>query len=160
MKEQELTNQIFQNQAIIWNVCNAFYLTSEDREDLFQEIVIQIWKAYPKFEHRSKFSTWLYRVALNSAITFKRKSKKAYQFNDSNYHNEVLETQLKGESDLDFLYRSIEKLNKTDKALVLLYLDDKSYKEISEITGLSIKNVGVKLVRIRKKLNEIYQSLI
>lgn len=157
--KHDIIELIYQNQGIIWNICNTFYSNTEDREDLFQEISIQLWKSYPKFENRSKFSTWLYRVALNSAISFKRKKRNFLEYKDG-YHEIVdHDHDTDEESKIDLLYKSIEKLSKIDKAVVLLYLEEKSYSEIAEITGFSVKNISVKLVRIRRKLDQIYNSL-
>lgn len=158
-REQEILDLINDNQKLIWNICRTFYLDQENREDLFQEIVFKILKSFKGFRRESKFSTWVYRIGINTAITYKRK--------ESRYKNHLSNLQVadfKFDDNLDeeiiILYRSIEKLNKIEKAIILLYLEEKSYEEISEIMGFSPKNIGVKIVRIKKKLEQIYLSFI
>ncbi len=129
-----------------------------DAEDLFQEILLQLWKAYPQFNRTSKVSTWMYRVGLNTAITRLRKNNRRPSFEELvPVHHTLPET---GIQRLDILFdrdlqQAIDRLDKLDRALLMLYLDEKSYKEIAEIMGLSESNVGVKVNRIKKKLKEI-----
>ena len=146
------------HKAIIYKISNLYAHTSEDRKDLFQEIVISLWKAYPHFKGRAKISTWIYQVGLNTAITNYRreKIKMGYEliFNISQetatyIPNDQLE-QMNG------LYQAIEKLNKIDRAIILLYLEEKSYKEISEIMGITVANAGMRIKRIKEKLAEIF----
>jgi len=131
---------------------------STDAEDLFQEILLQLWKAYPQFNKSSKVSTWMYRVGLNTAITRLRKNNRSPSFEElASVHQALPET---GVQRLDILFdkdlqEAIDRLDKFDRALLMLYLDEKSYKEIAEIMGLSESNVGVKVNRIKKKLKEI-----
>lgn len=130
----------------------------QDSEDLFQEIVLQLWKSYPGFKGESKVSTWMYRVALNTAITRLRKAKRRPD-SQRIIHDNVNVTD--GESDrLDLQYDAelqlaINTLNKFDRALLMLYLDEKGYGEISEIMGITESNVGVKINRIKNKLKLI-----
>lgn len=159
MNVEEITNLILENQAIIWKICNTFYQLKEDREDLFQEITIQLIKAYPKFENRSKFSTWLYRVALNTAISFKKRNQHKIIYSEINDTTVGRIDAKYEESQVTLLYKSIDQLSKIDKVVVLLYLEEKSYDEIAEITGFTVKNISVKLVRIRRKLNKILNRL-
>ena len=125
-----------------------------DKEDLFQEVCLQSWKAIDSFRGESQFSTWLYRVALNTAITFIRKEKKqpskVFTENLPDYSEEKsnIEDQVK------VMYKAIANLNKIDKALVMLYLEDYSYAEISEIIGITANNIAVKMNRIKVKLRE------
>jgi RNA polymerase sigma-70 factor, ECF subfamily len=130
----------------------------DDREDLFQEMLMELWKSYPRFNGRAKFSTWMYRVGLNVAITsFKARNKRP----DKNQMKETYENVPFNEQDrLDLTFdlelnTAINILNRFDKALLMLYLDEKSYKEISEIIGISESNVGVKINRIKKQLQKI-----
>jgi RNA polymerase sigma-70 factor (ECF subfamily) len=125
---------------------------------LFQEITIQLWKAYPKFRGDSKFSTWMYRVGLNTAITLYRKNKRrirteefdAFQFKISaEAYDDSEEQQIK------LMYKAVQQLNDIDKALIFLYLEDKGYKEISETMGISEVNARVKMNRIKTKLKTI-----
>jgi RNA polymerase sigma-70 factor (ECF subfamily) len=133
------------------------YSSDYDFDDLYQEMLINIWKGYNNFKGDSKLSTWVYRVALNTALTFKRDNSKHnknekwvhhFDIPDTHSNKEVEETERK----IKRLYEAIGKLKADQKAIILLYLDKKSYDEISEITGLSESNVGVKINRIKKKL--------
>ncbi len=125
-----------------------------EREDLFQEITLQAWKAFTSFRGDAKFSTWLYRVALNTAITFFRKDKRQPQvlsaeiFPDkTDYHDPV-------EEQVSAMYKAIGQLSKIDKALVMLYLEDYDYKEIGDLLGITANNVAVKMNRIKTRLKE------
>jgi RNA polymerase sigma-70 factor (ECF subfamily) len=130
----------------------------QDSEDLFQEIVLQLWKSYSGFKGESKVSTWMYRVALNTAITRLRKAQRRPDSQRIIHHNVNVAD---GESDrLDLQYDAelqlaINTLNKFDRALMMLYLDEKSYGEISEIMSITESNVGVKINRIKNKLKSI-----
>ena len=126
-----------------------------DREDLFQEITLQAWKAFKKFRGDAKFSTWLYRVALNTAITFYRNDKRKPNL----ITTDTLPEQSEGaydpiEEQVKALYAAIGDLSKIDKAIVMLYLDDYPYAEIGEMMGISANNVAVKMNRIKIKLKE------
>ena len=128
----------------------------EDKEDLFQQVTLQAWKAYHKFRGDSKFSTWLYRVALNTAITFFRKEKQQ-SFIDS--VSEIPDKQVYSdkehiEEQTRAMYLAIGELSKIEKAIVMLYLEDYSYAEISDIIGITANNIAVKMNRIKGKLRE------
>ena len=130
----------------------------QDSEDLFQEIVLQLWKSYSGFKGESKVSTWMYRVALNTAITRLRKARRRPD-NQRIIHDNVNVAD-RGSDRLDLQYdvelqSAINTLNKFDRALMMLYLDEKSYSEISEIMSLTESNVGVKINRIKNKLKSI-----
>lgn len=152
---------IVTNQHMIHKVCNIFGQTIADRQDLFQEITIQLWISFSTFNHRSKFSTWLYRVALNTAITQKRKEKRnpvSISLSDMEMRiPDVIGTDT-DEEGLNALRSAIHRLNAIDKAIIFLYLEEKSYEEIAEIIGITSKNVGVKIVRIKAKLLTILKS--
>jgi RNA polymerase sigma-70 factor (ECF subfamily) len=146
------------NQNIAHKICRIYTNNRDAHNDLFQEITIQVWRNYPKFRGDSKFSTWMYRVALNTAISLYRKSTrqiKTQDFNDvafkikSTDYDETEELQLKA------LYSAIHQLNDIDKALIFLYLEDKAYKEISETLGISNVNARVKMNRAKEKLKNI-----
>jgi RNA polymerase sigma-70 factor (ECF subfamily) len=130
-----------------------------DKEDLFQEVTLQAWKAYPTFRGDAKFSTWLYRVALNTAITFFRKEKKQVP----TFVTEILpdtnaEQYNPIEEQVQAMYKAIGELSKIDKALIMLYLEDYSYIEIGETLGISPNNVAVKMNRLKTKLKEQTQK--
>lgn len=157
---QDIQQLIVENQGIIWNVARTFYLIQEDREDLFQDIVLKVIENYASFRAESKFSTWLYRVALNTAISHKKKKKNFLSLSDIfKLPDQEKNEKTYDSSDINSLYRAIDRLNKVEKAIILLYLEEKSYQEISEIIGITVKNVSVKIVRIKKKLAEIMSSM-
>lgn len=157
--DNPITDRIYENQALINRICYSFCTGEADRQDLFQEIVYRVLRSYKSFNNRSSFSTWLYRVALNTAITYKRK-RRSLTYNSvrvEQYDSPADDRDLK--SEIETLYRAIDKLKKIDRAIILLYLEEHSYEEIAEITGFTIKNVSVRIVRIKTKLGEIYNSL-
>jgi len=155
-KEKEFIQLLNQNQKIIHKVCNLYMNWQEDKEDLFQEITLQAWKAFSQFRGEAKFSTWLYRVSLNTAITYFRKDKKnAFIASVS----EIPELTIQSERDpiedkTKAMYKAIAALSKIDKAIVMLYLEDYSYADISEIIGITANNIAVKMNRIKVKLRE------
>lgn len=147
-----------QNQNIVHKVCRIYTTNKDAHNDLFQEITIQLWKAYPKFRGDAKFSTWMYRVALNTAISLYRKSTRSIKTQDINevvYKISSVEYDDTEEVQLKALYKAIHLLNDIDKALVFLYLEDKPYKEIAETLGLSEVNARVKMNRAKEKLKKI-----
>lgn len=156
---QDIQQLIIKNQGIIRTITRVFYVSQADREDLFQDIVVRVLENYKSFRQESRFSTWLYRVALNTAISHKKKNRKLIPM-QGNEHR-IPEEEDHGpydKSDIMILYRAIDRLNKIEKAIIFLYLEEKSYREISEIMGISEKNTGVKIVRIKKKLKGIMES--
>ena len=154
--KEEFVKLISTHRGIIHKVCNVYLDTAEDRRDLFQDIVFQLWKSYPNFRGDSKVSTWLYRVALNTAISSIRKKEPLFI---GGIHDKADESSGAGLSENRQLLRTlINSLNKVEKSLILLHLEEKSYEEIAEITGMSKSNVSVRLVRIRKKLAKLYKT--
>ncbi|CAA0229755.1 RNA polymerase ECF-type sigma factor [Tenacibaculum maritimum] len=147
-----------QNQNIVHKVCRIYTTNQDAHNDLFQEITIQLWKNYSRFRGDAKFSTWMYRVALNTAISLYRKSTRTIKTQDisdfaykikSNDYDDTEELQLKA------LYTAIHKLNDIDKALIFLYLENKPYKEISKTLGISQVNARVKMNRAKEKLKKV-----
>ena len=160
MKEEFLRN-ITANQGIIHKVTRIYCDNVDDRKDLFQEILIQLWKSYGSFKEQSKFSTWMYRVAINTAITaFKRGSRKKdkalFVREMPSIADEVYDDDL--EQNLILLHTAIAQLTGIEKSIVLLYLEDKSYEEIAEITGITQNYVRVKMNRIKKKLESLIKG--
>jgi RNA polymerase sigma-70 factor, ECF subfamily len=145
---------INQHQNIIHKVCNLYMHDATDKEDLFQEITLQALNAYKSFRGDAKFSTWLYRVALNTAISFYRKEKRKPVFESANEFPDQPEETSEIEEQMQAMYRAIGSLSKIDKALVMLYLEDYSYDEISNVLGITANNVAVKMNRIKTKLKE------
>lgn len=152
--EDSFVTLISNNENLIYKICNIYGDNEADREDLKQEIVIQLWKSYPKFRKESKVQTWMYKVALNTALYFKKKKKISTTGLSDNELTED-DGNLRIEEQLEELYKAIRKLKNIDRAIILLYLEKKSYLQISEIIGLREKNISVKLVRIREKLKNI-----
>ena len=156
--EHQFVTELENNQNIVHKVCTLYTNDRHSHKDLFQEITIQLWKAYPKFRGESKFSTWMYRVALNTAITLYRKSKRSIQTQDYDsviYKITANEYDPKEEEQLKLMYAAVKQLGDIEKALVFLYLEDKDYREISETLGITEVNARVKMNRIKKKLRTI-----
>ncbi len=156
--EHSFVTNLEQNQNIVHKVCRIYTSDPDSHNDLFQEITIQLWKAYPKFRGDAKFSTWMYRVALNTAITLYRRSKRAIKTSDidtMNFKIKAEEYDDEVEQQLKLMYAAVKQLNDIEKALVFLYLEDKSYKEISETMGISEVNARVKMNRVKTKLKKI-----
>ncbi len=149
------SREIEKNQGIIHKITLVYANNSVDREDLFQEICLQLWKSFPNFREDSKFSTWMYRVALNTAISNIRKGKNQIEYEQLNNYSQSQPDEETDYDNIRKLYTAISKLNRIDKAIILLWLEEKSYEEIASIIGTSKTNISVKLVRIRKKLEEI-----
>lgn len=156
--EAEFLSDFEKNQNIAHKICRVYTTNQEAHNDLFQEITIQLWKNYSKFRGDAKFSTWMYRVALNTAISLYRKSTKTIKTQDisdvafkisSNEYDDTEEKQLSS------LYKAIHQLNDIDKALIFLYLEDKSFSEISDALGISNVNARVKMNRAKEKLKTI-----
>ena len=159
-KEKRFLDLVYQNQGIIHKVCYIYCTNKPDREDLYQEISLQLWKSFASFKGRSQFSTWMYRVALNTAINMTNKPAlihegyiKADPVPDLSFNDDSPE-------ELKLLYKGISMLEKIEKAIILMWLDDKSYREISDTIGISEKNVSVRLVRIKQGLTEIIEKLL
>jgi len=146
---------IHDNQKIILKVCRMYRDGREDQEDLFQEIVYQLWKSYPGFKGQSKISTWIYRIALNTAIAIYRKPKLSVKYYEHFPESVHPSGETRGSENEERLFWALRKLNDSEKAIISLYLDEFSYREIAEITGLNENNVGVRLNRIKNKLKEI-----
>lgn len=155
-KKEKFTTAIKANQGTIYKIASIYTDTIDDRKDLLQEIIYNLWKSFDSFNQKSSFNTWMYRVAMNVAIynlkTAKRKITTvpiADQYldvsEDENNHFEEKVTLLK---------QHLDNLNLLDKGIVMLYLENKSYQEIAEITGLSESNVGTKMARIKEKLKK------
>jgi RNA polymerase sigma-70 factor, ECF subfamily len=149
----------------ILKVARAYTLTTEDCADLVQEILLQVWRSLPQFQGRASASTWLYRVALNTALGWRRKEHRRRARQQSIYEVEELSVaaldsaqQAVQREGVERLYAAIRQLPKTEAALVLLYLDDLSYRQIAEVLGISENNVGVKLNRAKKALGELMKD--
>ena len=156
--EQEFVELLRNNQNILHKVCRLYTNNSSDHHDLFQEITIQLWRAFPKFRGDAKFSTWAYRIGLNTAITLYRKSSRSITTTELESQLHFIKSEeynYEEEEQIRLLYQAVHQLNDIDKALVFMYLEDKDYTEISEILGISEVNARVKMNRIKTKLKKI-----
>lgn len=152
--QKEFTQLINQHQGILQKICRVFFYRHPYQEDYYQEMIIQLWKSYPTFSHLSKFSTWMYRVALNSAIDIKRKESLSPKFMAlSPWEFNISDDDRNASNDKkELLYDAIGHLPDVEKAIILLYLEDYTYKEIAEIIGISESHAGVKINRIKNQL--------
>jgi RNA polymerase sigma-70 factor (ECF subfamily) len=156
--ENNFVELLEKHQNIAHKICRLYTNNQDAHNDLFQEITIQLWKAYPKFRGDAKFSTWMYRVGLNTAITLYRKSKrtiKTQEFETVAFKIKSVDYDDTEEQQLKLLYKAVHQLNDIEKALVLLYLEDKNYSEISQTLGITEVNARVKMNRVKKKLRTI-----
>ncbi|MEO8712775.1 MAG: sigma-70 family RNA polymerase sigma factor [Parafilimonas sp.] len=156
-KNRETFVQLMQdNKGIILKICNSYCTNKHDRDDLAQEIIFNLWKAFASYTPDYKFSTWMYRISLNVAISFYRKEMRSIQFNP--YSEDLIvfdiadENNWEEESSLGLLQKFIQELKEIDKSIMLLYLDKKSYVEIAEIVGITETNVATKINRIKINL--------
>ena len=158
--EQEFLSVIKEYERVIYKVCYLYTSRNATLNDLYQDVVLNLWRAYPKFRGECKISTWIYRIALNTCISFIRKEKNVPEIVTlTPYESEwMTEEQDSFQLMLKELYYLIGQLGQLDKSIILLYLEEKSYEEISEITGLTFTNVATKLNRIKEKLRKMKKS--
>ena len=154
IKEQEFSRMVRENKSTIYTVCYMFSNDEDEVSDLFQETLINLWKGYESFRHESKLSTWIYRVAMNTCISADRKKRKLgtkvpLSMDINLYNDEDHETK-----QVRQLHERIQRLDLIDRALVMMWLEGMNYDEIADVIGISVKNVGVKLVRIKEKLKQ------
>ena len=153
--EQEFIKLIKENKGIIYKICNSYCTDKNNRDDLAQEIIYNLWKSFPDFNSSFKYSTWMYRIALNVAISYYRQERK-HKSHDSISEGLIVfeeNTEMDTEDNLKLLQGFINELKEIDKAIILLYLDDKSHRDIAEITGFSETNVATRISRIKEKLS-------
>ena len=160
--KDEFVQLIQEHKGIIFKICNSYCRNNSHREDLAQEIVYQLWRSYAQFSANYKFSTWMYTIALNTAISFYRKEKKGNAFAPITEHLveiKEIETGHETEKNILLLQQFINELKDLDKALMLLYLEEKSYNEIAEIIGISETNVATKIGRIKTILKQKFSQI-
>ena len=154
---------IERNKGILYKVAKSYCQNTEDRKDLIQEIILQLWKSFDNYDEKYKYSTWIYRISLNVAISFYRKENIRQQISNSITTDifDFTDTEIadEKESNLGLLNQIISKLNDLDKALMLLYLEEKKYEEISEIIGITETNVATKISRIKGKIKKEFDQL-
>ena len=156
--ESKFLSDFEKNQNIVHKICRMNTTNRDAHNDLFQEVTIQLWRNYEKFRGEAKFSTWMYRVALNTAISLYRKSTrsvKTQDISDFEYKIKAVDYDDTEEQQLKAIYKAIHQLSDIEKALIFLYLEDKPYKEISETLGISNGNARVKMNRAKEKLKNI-----
>lgn len=160
--EKEFVLLINQHQGIIHKVCGMYCHDRDEKKDLFQEVVLQLWKSFGSFRGESKVTTWIYRVALNTAISaFRKETKKPDHTDIENMKIQVPEDtdfQEKNEQ-FQMLYQAIRQLSEIERALVMLYLDDHPYEEIAEMMGITANNARVRMNRIREKLRDLIKAI-
>ena len=160
--EKSFLENLNQNLGIAHQVCHTYFRRDAmEREDVFQDIMYQLWKSYPQFKGESKFSTWMYRVALNTAITHIRRSTRTPQnaeLTESVAPAANINDHMGRVDEVRLLHEAIDALNDIDKAIILLHLEDQNYDEIASITGLTKANVSVRLVRIKRALKDYLQK--
>ncbi len=149
--------------GILYKVANSYCRNAEDRKDLIQEIILQLWKSFDNYNEKFKYSTWIYRISLNVSISFYRKENSRKRISNSLTMDifDFTETEISDEKEtnLGLLNQIISELNDLDKALMLLYLEERSYTEISEIIGITETNVSTKISRIKTKLKKEFNQL-
>jgi RNA polymerase sigma-70 factor (ECF subfamily) len=150
--ENDFIKMIQTNERIIYKVCSFYVSDSLPMEDLYQEAVLNLWKGFPKFRNESSYSTWIYKIALNSCISGIRRESKHFENVPLSLSDDIAFEPDSKEEDIRELYRLINQLKTQERAIILLYLEEKPYQEIADITGLTLSNVATKLKRIKEKL--------
>ncbi len=160
-KEEEFLKVFEANVGIVIKITRAYANTTHDREDLTNDIVVELWRSFDTFKGQSAISTWIYRVALNTSMNYRRRKKHDSLFSFGNYSKQLENLHWLSERDntpeTEFLYRCIEELDAINKAIILLYLDGKSHEEIALITGISKTNVGTRIGRIKEQMKKFIQ---
>lgn len=160
-KEKEFLEKVQPHKGIIYKVSRMYMDTPEDREDLVQEIMIRLWTSYGSFEGRSSFSTWMYRVSVNTAITFLRNEKRkppTVIAEEPFLANKRDEVDSNAEEKLELFYKAVKQLNSIEKALIFYFMEGLPHREISQLLGISENNTRVKLNRIKEKIQIIIKQ--
>ena len=152
--ERQFAKTVREHKSTIYTVCYMFSKDDDEVNDLFQEVLINLWKGYESFGHRSDIRTWIYRVALNTCISLDRKKRRSGTVRLAMDIN-LFEDRDEDTRQVDLLHKRISRLQPFDRAIVLLWLEDLSYEEIGQIVGISTKNVSVRLFRIREQLKNM-----
>lgn len=160
--QSDFQHIIDQHYGILYKIGRAYTQDQADFEDLYQEMLIQLWQSFPRFKGNSKLSTFIYRVALNTALTHQRKTKRrpdALNLEDQMYRlpdtsQDDMEVEQRRSAKVELLYESINELKKEDRAIILLHLEGNSYEEMADILGITINNIGVRLLRVKKRLQK------
>lgn len=155
-REVQFQDLMDAHRKILYKVCNSYCRNRDDREDLAQEISVQLWRSFESFDGRCKFSTWMYRVALNVAISFYRRESTRTRFvlSDSEQVLDAADGRATPSAEMEMLYEYIGGLEPLNKALILLYLDGHSYAEIADVLGIGESNVATKISRLKQMMRE------
>ena len=148
--------------AIVIKICRAYTNSQEDFEDYYQEVCLQIWRSKDNFHKQCEWSTWVYKISLNVCLTLLKKKKKNYQYfaSDSLPEESTEQSYVFADESLNQLYVAIRQLSEIDRGVILLYLEEKSYQEIADITGTNANNIGVRIKRIKERLKKILDGKI
>jgi RNA polymerase sigma-70 factor (ECF subfamily) len=157
VSEKEFLARIKEHQNIIYKLVRLYATREVDKKDLYQEIVLQAWKAYSSFRGESKFSTWLYRLCLNTIFTIQRKTNRIDYTDTASYEGQLITTSVNDEKEL--LYKAIRNLPETERAVISLHLDGYDNKEVSELLGITANLVGVKLHRAKQQLTTLLKGI-
>ncbi len=155
--KEEFLDMLNRYQGIIHKVSLIYFRNKEDREDNFQEVVYQLWKSYPKLKNKESTGSWIYAVSINTSLSRLKKNNSTVEYRDKipeHENGEDFIATLSANEQLEFLLQAIYKLNPVDRSIILLYLEEKSYEEISGITGLTVSHVGVRINRAKKLLKQ------
>ena len=161
-QQQAFIDLVYAHQGILHRICSVYAQMRQDREDLYQEMLFQLWRSFPSFRGQSKFSTWMYRVALNTALLSRRKrSRRPDSVSRSGKTPEIgIQYEDELDEDVALLYRCIHELPGLDRAIILVYLEQHTYEEIAGITGLTRSNVSVRIVRNKERLRRLLISRV
>ena len=154
-REQEFANLVREHKQTIYTVCYMFSQDEDEVADLFQDTLVNLWQGLDSFRHEAKPETWIYRVALNTCLSAERKKKSAMQRVELSMEQNLYRDNSHSAVQIRQLHDRIQKLDVVDRAIILLWLEDLSYEEIAAVVGISVKNLSVKLVRIKEQLKQI-----
>jgi RNA polymerase sigma-70 factor (ECF subfamily) len=154
------TTFILPYSGIIIKICRAYTDTQEDFEDYYQEVCLQIWRSNDRFREQSEWSTWVYRISLNVCLTLLKKKKKHHIVSDSLADEAIEDSRSFADESLNQLYEAIRQLSELDRAVIMLYLEEKSYQEIAEIIGTNPNNIGVRISRIKERLKRLLDGKV
>ena len=155
MENEFYQQSIVPHAGILIKLCRAYTNSDEDFEDYYQEVCLQIWRSKDNFNGQCAWSTWLYKITLNVCLTFLKKAKQSpVDFVSDPLPEETVAAKQTEVNDIEKLYAAIRQLSEIDRAIILLYLEEKSYKEIAEITGSNANNIGVRITRVKSQLNK------
>ncbi len=155
MSEDFFKSYVEENMALIMHISRAYARDEESLKDLVQEVTLQLWRSHTSFKGNSQLSTWVYRVTLNVCLSHSKRMKRKVETVPLEWKSDSAVEDDPDKEQIEKLYMGIKKLRESDRAIILLYLEDKSYKEMSEILGITVSNVGVKVNRLKDKLKEI-----